>query len=108
MKGRTIKTREKSIVGGVAATAAAFFLILTVILAGLKITNQSVSESGLRVAKEAVLRAAVSCYALEGAYPESYAYLKENYAVNVNEALYMVNYTIFASNIMPDITVTKR
>ena len=108
VKWRKNESHKKSIVNGVAGTALVFVVILTVILLGLKNTNQAIRGNGLRVAKEAVMRAAVSCYALEGSYPESYAYLKENYAVNVNEALYIVDYTVFASNIMPDITVIER
>lgn len=108
MKSRQIRSRKKSMVGGIAGTALVFALILTAVLSGLRNADRSIQENGLRVAREAVMRAAVSCYALEGAYPESYAYLKEHYAVNVNEALYIVNYSVFASNIMPDITVIER
>ena len=106
---RTVKIRrKKSLYGGLAGTIVAFGIVLSVILAGLENTSSSVKENGRRVAEDAIKRAAVSCYSLEGSYPESYEYLKENYAVEVNEALYIVNYTIFASNIMPDITVIER
>ena len=53
-------------------------------------------------------RAAVSCYALEGAYPATYADLKARSGVAVDERKYKVFYEIFASNIMPEITVVRR
>lgn len=56
---------------------------------------------------QGVRRAAVSCYAVEGAYPESYEYLKEHYGAMVDEENYAVFYEVFASNIMPDITVIQ-
>ena len=65
-------------------------------------------EEGLRMAEQAVRQAAVSCYALEGAYPASYADLKQRSGVAVDEERYIVFYEIFASNIMPDVTVLER
>ena len=89
-------------------TAAVFALLFVCVLFGLRNANGTVSETGLKNAEEAVRRAAVTCYALEGSYPESYDYLREHYSVRVNEKCYDVHYSVFASNLMPDITVTKR
>ncbi len=47
----------------------------------------------------------MSCYAIEGRYPESYAYIRDHYGVRVNEDKFYVDYRIFASNIMPDISI---
>lgn len=58
---------------------------------------------GVRVTEQAVRRAAVQCYAIEGEYPPSLVYLKENYGVETGD--YSVHYTVIASNLMPDITV---
>ena len=65
-------------------------------------------REGLRQAELAVRQAAVSCYALDGAYPASYEDLKARSAIAVDEERYKVFYDIFASNIMPDITVVRR
>lgn len=71
-------------------------------------TAEASDREGLRMAEQAVRRAAVSCYALEGAYPPSYEDLKERTGVAVDEERYAVFYEIFASNIMPEITVVER
>lgn len=53
-------------------------------------------------------RAAVQCYAVEGFYPPDAGYLEENYGVAVNRDRYAVHYEVFASNILPEITVVLR
>lgn len=65
-------------------------------------------REGLRMAQQAVRQAAVSCYALQGAYPATYEDLKSSSGVAVDEEKYVVFYEIFASNIMPEITVVER
>ena len=65
-------------------------------------------REGLRMAEQAVRQAAVSCYALQGAYPATYEDLKSSSGVAVDEEKYVVFYEIFASNIMPEITVVER
>ena len=57
--------------------------------------------------EDAIRRAAVACYAAEGIYPPDLTYLEEHYGVQVDEVRYMVAYTVFASNLMPDITVLE-
>jgi len=85
-----------------------FALTLFIIITGSKRIDRSVDSEGARATEEAIRRAAVSCYALEGSYPENYNYLEDNYNLSINEELYEVQYSVFASNIMPEITVIRR
>lgn len=94
--------------GGLLEAGLFFALLLAAVLFGLRNAGEALDAHGQRLAEEAVRRAAVSCYALEGAYPENYAYLREHYGLQINEELYGVGYTVFASNLMPDISVVKR
>ena len=57
--------------------------------------------------EETLNRAAVACYAIEGAYPPSVEYLEENYRVRIDEERYTVKYELYASNLMPSITVLE-
>ena len=52
--------------------------------------------------------AAVTCYAVEGMYPDSVDYLREHYQLSYDESRYFVTYEAFASNRIPDIYVTER
>ena len=62
-------------------------------------------DEELRILEDAIRRASVQCYAIEGRYPPSVEYLEENYAVQINRKKYNVFYDGFASNVMPEITI---
>jgi len=85
-----------------------FISITTITIGGISSTSQSTSAEEMRIARDSLFRAVISCYALEGRYPESYDYIKEHYGVRINEEKFVVYYDIFASNIMPDITILER
>jgi hypothetical protein len=79
--------------------------VILMIAAGLRQTEAANRAEGARFLEEAVLRAAIHCYAIEGRYPENLAYITENYGIHIDRRKYVVFYEIFASNILPDITV---
>lgn len=58
--------------------------------------------------EQAVRRAAVTCFAAEGAYPPDTAYLTEHYGLRVDTERYIVDYDVFAENLMPQITVVRK
>lgn len=62
-------------------------------------------REALVLAEEGVRRAAVQCYALEGAYPQNVSYLEDHYGVSVDTARYRIDYIYIGSNLMPDITI---
>lgn len=94
--------------GGVPLTIAVFATMFLLFWFGLERFSLSSQRNQLESATMAVTRAVMQCYAIEGAYPESYTYLKENYGIIINEDKYRVVYDCFASNIMPTITVLPR
>lgn len=65
-------------------------------------------DEGREQLETALRRAAVACYAAEGVYPPTMEYLSEHYGVQIEEEKYIVFYEIFASNLMPDITVLEK
>ena len=71
--------------------------------------------------RDAVRNAAVTCYAVEGAYPvdeinedgypvpgTALQYLREHYHLAYDEEQYFVTYESFAYNVFPTIFVTER
>ena len=58
--------------------------------------------------EKAVRRAAVQCYAIEGAHPVSLEELEERYGLRVDQERWMVDYRYVADNLSPDITVIQR
>ena len=82
--------------------------VIAIIVMGLRETEISSRAEGLRLLEESLARAVVQCYAVEGNYPGSVAYIEKHYGVYIDRTRYAVHYEIFASNILPDITVLER
>lgn len=61
----------------------------------------------VRSVEDAIQKAAVQCYAIEGSYP-TLEYLVRNYGLVINESAYYYHYEVMASNIMPEIAVYKK
>ena len=70
--------------------------------------GQDVSENSSAAIRAAVQRSALQCYAVEGAYPPDLRYLEDNYGLQVNQEDFYVTYDAFASNLPPEIRVTRR
>lgn len=70
--------------------------------------RRDISAQTLASIKNAVLSSAVQCYAVEGCYPASLGYLEDNYGLQLNHQQYIVDYEVFASNILPDVVVLQR
>lgn len=62
-------------------------------------------EESLASLRNAIQRACVQCYAIEGRYPPSVEYLEDHYGIVIDRDRYHVFYDGWASNVMPDITV---
>ena len=58
--------------------------------------------------EDAITRALVTCYAVEGRYPSSLSYLEENYGVQVNHSRFIVSYEAYASNQLPVVAVLEK
>lgn len=70
-------------------------------------TRQTTREEQAELLQEAVDQAVVSCFCLEGRYPENLDYLVDNYGLQVDFEKYRVNYEIFADNIRPRVRVVR-
>ena len=87
---------------------ALFAAIAVWMMLGVRDAARLSDEEGLRLAQEAIERAVISCYSLEGVYPATYEDLKAKSGLAINEEKYIVIYDIFASNIRPSVTVMER
>ena len=87
---------------------ALFAAIAVWMVMGVREAARVSDEEGLRMAQEAIDRAVVSCYSLEGVYPATYEDLKAKSGLAVDEDKYIIFYDIFASNIRPYVTVLER
>ena len=89
----------------------AIILLMAVLVAGVWMLVSRVdtahNDAESRYVYDAIHNAALTCYAVEGAYPESLEYLRKNYGLAYDQSRYYVTYDAFASNQMPEIYVTE-
>lgn len=77
------------------------------LLAAVSNLRTGSSAEGRRQLEDTIRRDVVTCYATEGVYPPSIAYLEQHYGLQIDRKHYTVDYDIFADNLMPDITVLE-
>ena len=97
--------KDHSLWRGFAVTLAVFVALVVLLgftLASVSARSQAEQASALR---EAVLRAVVTCYAVEGRYPPDAAYLRANYGLTYDGDRFIVSLNAFAANLLPDISV---
>lgn len=91
---------------------AALALVMVLLLAGTVVLINGMVSAGdageVRMVQDAVKNAALTCFAVEGAFPYELDYLRENYGLAYDEEKYHVLYEAFASNQMPEIRVSLR
>lgn len=92
-------------VKGYLISAAFFGALVGVFMQGILSMSRRMNREGEETLRNAIARACVQCYAIEGRYPPSVQYLEENYGIRIDRERFYVFYEGFASNIMPDITV---
>ena len=92
------------------ALIAGALVCVGVILAGLcwNHAKTDLARQSAEAVQEAVLRSAVQCYAVEGAYPSSVSYLEEHYGLLIDHSTYIVSYDAFSSNRLPEVAVLVR
>lgn len=89
----------------------AIVLAMAVLLAGVWLLVSRVESTNdgaqTQFVYDAVQNAALTCYAVEGAYPDSLEYLRSRYGLAYDESRYLVTYDAFASNLVPEIRVVE-
>jgi len=79
------------------------FLVVITLLLGL--TENRVQSRQVEFLQDAVRRAAVQSYALEGRFPEDLNYLEENYGLIIDHKRFAVYYESMGDNLLPQIMV---
>ena len=86
-------------------------LILALIIVSITVFNRVGSvhdREEASIVRDAVRQAAITCYAVEGAYPDDVEYLREHYQLAYDQDRYAVTLEGFASNLIPDIYIEDR
>lgn len=101
--------RERpSRVSGFFISVCAFLLMAFLLVQGISSFSQSTVRRQKENLENALVHNVVYCYTVEGTYPQSLEYIKENYGLTYDEDLFYVDYRINGANIFPDITIIER
>lgn len=95
-----VKRKQFSYIALAVTIASFFFYAVSNLETGHALEGKELLEENLR-------KAAVSCYAAEGVYPPDLDYIQKHYGIQIDQNRYAVHYEVFASNLMPDITVLE-
>lgn len=102
----SIQKEKKSII-----TYAPVLILVAVLIVFVWFSNSMVSNNTARekeILENAIDRSITQCYALEGSYPSSFAYLEEHYGLIYNKEQFFVDYEYIGGNLRPSITIIER
>ena len=105
MGGRIFKAKRTSETLKVAGFIAAVIVLVILVYIGLGSLGATQEEKQLEIAQDAIVKAAVQCYALESQFPSSLQYLADNYGLTIDETKYIYHYRTIGSNMVPEIKV---
>ena len=103
MKKRALRDMLSGILAPLVAAA-----VLVAFLSSVSELSEGHSREDRERLEDALRRAAVACYCVEGAYPPDLKYLEERYGIQIDRQRYTVSYVPVAENLMPDITVLEK
>ncbi len=103
-----MKRVENGFLRGLAVMLTVFAVLFVGALALIEYMNDSSENMQLEMVENAVKDAVVTCYAVEGVYPDNLQYLVDNYGLYYDEERFVVFYDAFASNVVPEIRVRMK
>lgn len=86
-------------------------LFLTVIILfywGIRSLSDNTEEKEMHFLQNALNQSVTQCYAVEGFYPESLAYLEEHYHITYDRDRFFIDYQPQGENIFPVITIIPK
>ncbi|MBE5850128.1 MAG: hypothetical protein E7298_08225 [Lachnospiraceae bacterium] len=84
-----------------------FVIIIAVFLMGISFIASTSSKDQKQVLTDAVNKDIIHCYAVEGYYPPSLAYIEDHYGLTYDKSRYLVDYVPVGDNIMPSVTIVE-
>ncbi len=99
------KRKKHPLIRELALPAASFAVVAGLVIYGVNSMGAKADDELYSMVRQSVTRAAVQCYALEGAYPPDIDYLIENYGLAVDETKYLIHYQSNGGNLLPQINV---
>lgn len=93
---------------GLAVSVAVFLAVIIAFLAMLESVSGSTDRRQRESLERALNRCVTYCYAVEGEYPPSLSYIRQNYGLYYDESRFFVDYRYLGGNMLPDITILEK
>ncbi|MDR1272000.1 MAG: hypothetical protein LBK04_03275 [Clostridiales Family XIII bacterium] len=108
MRTRLFRPPKTSI--AVKASLFVVALIAAILLIGWSVGHfeESRDEQHRQIVEDAIVRAAVQCYAIESRYPPGLEYLVDNYGIVLDEDKYIYHYRATGGNLLPEVNVFEK
>lgn len=100
--------KRSRISGKLLISVCVFLFVMFLFLSGVSSLSESTTKRQKEALEDAITQSISYCYSVEGVYPESLEYLKENYGLTYNEDLFYVDYRTTGANLMPDVTIIEK
>ena len=108
MHGRVFREKKSSGAVKVVAFIVVLAVLLFLIYKALVSLSDTQTEKQIEITQDAIIKAAVQCYALESRYPTGLQYLEDNYGLTLDRDKYVYHYRTIGSNMVPEVKVYPR
>jgi hypothetical protein len=85
----------------------AFFILFFFFFDAIGSVDETTAQKQEEHLTTSLRRNITQCYAVEGTYPPSLDYIKENYGLTYDESILFIDYKFIGANIYPDITIIQ-
>lgn len=89
-------------------TVCVFAIFIGIFIYSISTVDTSNNERQEEILMSALERDIMHCYALEGYYPPSLAYIEEHYGLIYDKDEYIVDYRPIGNNIYPNLAIIKK
>lgn len=103
----TRKSLAKRIIESVNFSIVFFIAIIAVFVIGISMISSNNNRDEKEILEKALNKDIIHCYAVEGYYPPSLAYIEEHYGLTYNHDKYVVDYESIGNNIIPTVTIVE-
>ena len=101
------KKNSKTGVASIFVTVIIFVIVLSFFYSQIGKVSDEMEESDVKILEDALNNAIVTCYAIEGVYPESIEYIVDKYGVIYDDKKFFISYEKDLVNVKPKVTVIR-
>lgn len=99
---------KKKIIESVNFSVLFFVLVMALFMSGISLLSKSSVRDEKDILTKAINKDIIHCYAVEGFYPPSMAYIEEHYGLTYDHKKYLVDYESIGNNILPNVMIIER